>query len=522
MNSSCPNSEVRSQKPGVRNPTREDGGDRSDLPLPLSGEAVEEVEEENAGAGAGKSENFRFPRATFTEDLRQTRLWILPALALLLTLGLAFQAFSQGPIPIVVHFREGHGIKPGDAVKFRGIDVGKVSTALLSTDLQEIILCLEIESGLTSLVSQGSSFWIVHPRAGLYGVQGLETIIGPRYIGVSPGQGSFQPEFIGLEEAPIQENPAGGLEIVLQADFRGSLRPGAPVHYRQVPIGSVVSVGLAPDSVSVEIRVWIEPRFVGLIRESTRFWNASGLVLDFGLLKGFSFDMESIQTLLAGGICLATPDNSGNPVTHGHRFTLCAKPELDWLAWHPALWLGDSLLPAGASLPATIRIQASWTDKRLGGLWQEARLRRGWALPLPGGLVCPADLCSIPGDPGRKPALQALGRSLKIPTTPVWASTQLAMLPDASLPNPWPMKGLRRPASPEDCCAVGDPLIPPIPLQANRLRPAPDGTWLVDSALGLPVAWHGAVVMSRGDGKVLGMLIAKPGEPVRVALYDGP
>ncbi|NLI77663.1 MAG: MCE family protein [Candidatus Riflebacteria bacterium] len=461
-----------------------------------------------------------FPRATLLRDLPSTRLWVLPVAALFLVAGLGIASLGRKPLTVRVQFRAGHGIKTGDAVKFRGIDVGRVGEVRLSPDLRGVDLRLQIENAYRGLTAQGSAFWIVHPQAGLYGVQGLDTLIGPRYIGVLPGEGPPRTEFIGQEEAPPAEAPPGGLEITLQAGSRGSLRPGAPILFRQCQVGAVLAVGLAPDAVGVDVRVLVEPRFAGLVRDNSRFWNASGLAFDLGLLRGLTLDMESLQTVLAGGICLATPDPAGSEVKPGHRFPLHARPEPEWLAWKPALWLGDRLLPPGTPLPELVRVQTSWTESRLAGLWTEQHVRRAWALPLAGGLLCPADLAVDAGNGSPLP-IQGLGRTWRIAPAPSGEAVPFLRLTDpaaGTLPTAWPDGRRRHPTAPEDACAVGDPQTPPLPLQASRLTAAPDGSWLVDPALGLPPAWHGAAVLALADGKVLGLLHLEAGRPARVVL----
>ncbi|RCK80975.1 MAG: Paraquat-inducible protein B [Candidatus Ozemobacter sibiricus] len=469
-------------------------------------------------------ESMPFPRATLVADLRASRLWVLPLAALLLVAGLGLRALIRTPLTVLVHLREGHGIKVGDAVKYRGIDVGRVSEVKLAPDLQEVRLRLELDPGYHGLAVQGSSFWVMFPKAGLAGVQGLDTLIGPRYVGVAPGQGPPQAEFVGLDEPPPAEAPPGSLEITLTAPTRGSLRPGAPVLYRQCQVGTVMAVGLSPDAVGVDLRLAIDPAFIDLVRDNTRFWNASGLALDIGLLRGLSLDMESLQTVLAGGICLATPDPPGAPVRQGHRFPLHPSPEAEWLTWKPVLWLGDRLLPPATDLPVPVRVQVRWSEPRLGGWWQEQRVRRAWSLPTAHGLLAPADLAA-PTKNGSSPAWEAAGQVWQVASAGPWGGLPSPHFIVLTGPNPdhqWPADRRRRPTAPEDACAIGDPHLPPLPLQAGRFRPGPEGVWLIDPALGLPATWHGAVVLARRDGKAIGQLQILPNQPARVALFPEP
>ena len=105
--------------------------------------------------------------------------------------------------------------------------------------------------------------------------------MGPRYLAVAPGLGAPQRHFIGLSEPPVVEAvEVGDLEIIVQATQRGGLRRGAPVTYRQVPVGRVMSVGLASDGGAVEARIYIQKAYAPLVRERTRFFSIGGLEAD--------------------------------------------------------------------------------------------------------------------------------------------------------------------------------------------------------------------------------------------------
>ena len=153
---------------------------------------------------------------------------------------------------------------------------------------------------------------------------GLETLVGPRYLAVLPGDGTPRRHFIGFPEPPVVETTEpGDLEIILHASQRGGLRRGAPVTYRQIPVGIVRSVGLASDGGAVEARVHIEKPYAQLVREGTRFFSVGGFEADVGL-TGVSLEVESLAALLTGGVALATPPDAGEIVRTGHRFVMDA------------------------------------------------------------------------------------------------------------------------------------------------------------------------------------------------------
>jgi paraquat-inducible protein B len=104
----------------------------------------------------------------------------------------------------------------------------------------------------------------------------------------------------------------------------------------------VVDFKLAPTFDQVLITVNIHAPYTGIIREKTRFWNASGIHIHGGILGGFSMITESLQSIIAGGIALATPDNKhmGGPVSEGHHFKLYPDEKDDWLKWQPKITPG--------------------------------------------------------------------------------------------------------------------------------------------------------------------------------------
>ncbi len=59
---------------------------------------------------------------------------------------------------------------------------------------------------------------------------------------------------------------------------------------------------------------------MSLIRENTKFWNASGIHVSGGIFSGLSVSTESLEGLMAGGIALTTPNNEKmeNSVIEGH------------------------------------------------------------------------------------------------------------------------------------------------------------------------------------------------------------
>ncbi|MCH8314348.1 MAG: MCE family protein [Planctomycetes bacterium] len=454
------------------------------------------------------------PQAILKPARRLTWAWLVPSAALILAGWLAYSAWVSRGFIITVQLDQGHGIKTGHEVRYRGITVGEVRKVKLAEGFDGVIVTVSLATQADQLAHSGSRFWVVRPQLGLEGVQGLETLMGPRYLAVAPGLGALQRHFIGLNEPPVVETiEPGDLEIVLQATKRGGLRRGAPVTYRQVPVGAVLSVGLASDGGAVEARVHIEKAYAQLVREGTRFFSVGGLEADVSL-TGVSLEVESLAALLTGGIALATPPDAGEIVRTGHRFVMDAQPPEDWLTWQPMAVIGNSMLPPGAPLPTPLRARIGWRE----GRWiTRAKSRQGWVLQTDDGLLGPADLLGPNGDADRETVvLEVAGTVVELESEPSWQHGGLALLAEHVTPTSWPAQRRRSPSEVEDCLAVGDPTATPLPLAAARLT-AQIGSWAVDPAVPVDESWHGAVVVARSDGFVVGLLLVDDDE-ARVAL----
>lgn len=271
--------------------------------------------------------------------------WVVPVLAIAAAMVLFYQAGRErGPV-IEVRFRDGLGVKVGDALQFRGVQVGQVREVSLAHDLSAVVVSIELQRGAEGIAREGSRFWIVRPEVSVTRVSGLETLLGPRYVAVEPGEiaaggdgeASLRRVFEGLERAPLDAGPTDGLVIVVRASHRGSIVVGSPVTYRGVRVGGVRDVSMAADGRFVEIQAVVEPMYAHFVRSNSRFWDAGGIGVDFGLVSGLTMQARSLETVLLGGIAFATPTRAGERVQRGHTFNLESKPDSSWLDWQPDL-----------------------------------------------------------------------------------------------------------------------------------------------------------------------------------------
>ena len=150
-------------------------------------------------------------------------------------------------------------------------------------------------------------FWIVRPEVSAGSISGLGTLLSGSYIAIQPGVSTVQRrEFIGLEDPPGIPKDAPGLHFKLNSGVLGSIQRGTKIYFKNIVVGEVQGYSLL-DGEGVEIGSYIEPQYSHLIKTSTRFWNSSGIAVNGGL-SGFKVRVESIASLIYGGISLYTPE----------------------------------------------------------------------------------------------------------------------------------------------------------------------------------------------------------------------
>jgi len=249
-----------------------------------------------------------------------------------------YESAMSGGLPITITFENGKGLKIGSTqVKYKGTTIGKLKDVKLNQTLDGIIATVLIDDPYTGLVKKGSKFWIVSPRLGLAGVSGLDTLISGEYIEVLPGEGPLETSFDGLMDSPFGDGKEP-LKIFLLSDRLGSVAVKAPVYYRQIKVGEVAGHSLTASADRVSIEVHIEQQYQSLVREKSKFWDVSGIEASLNL-SGLKINTGSIESLLAGGIAFATPNNKamGNTIEDGAVFLLHKKPDANWLKWRPSI-----------------------------------------------------------------------------------------------------------------------------------------------------------------------------------------
>jgi paraquat-inducible protein B len=260
--------------------------------------------------------------------------WVVPVIAAIVAGYLVYGRLQEFGPTITIKFKDGSGIKAGQTeIRYRGVRIGEVTTIELSEDQEYVVVTARLRESASSVAKEGSVFWIVRPELGFGTISGLSTVITGPYIQVLPGTGKSKSEFLGLDRAP----PAlerKGLKIIVAAVNLGSVRPGSPVYYRGIEVGSVTATELSSDATMVHIHVFISQRYAPLVRIGSRFWTVGGADVNFSLFRGVEINIESLRALITGGIAFATQDDPKSlPAKDGTIFLLHDKPQKEWLEW---------------------------------------------------------------------------------------------------------------------------------------------------------------------------------------------
>lgn len=284
-----------------------------------------------------------FPRAKVgRRGWRFPMVWLVPVVAALVAAYLMYDSVREfGPL-ITIQFNDVNGLKSGQTLaKYRGVPIGKVVAIELAADRKVAVVKLRLHRSAAPIARKDSVFWIVRPEVGFSNISGLGTVITGPEIGVQPGGGALTEDFVGLDNAPVAPD-SRGLSIVLHSPHLGSVKANSPVHYRGVVVGTVLDARLSADANSVDVHILILPRYVKLVRTGSRFWKAGGIDVNVSLFSGLEISVESLRSLVAGGIAFATPPAGTGPVANGAVFPLFDKPDKEWLDWAPQIAIGKA------------------------------------------------------------------------------------------------------------------------------------------------------------------------------------
>ncbi len=250
--------------------------------------------------------------------------WLVPIVALFLTLGVAWKTHAdRGPV-IEVLLKSATGVEAGKTVvKRRDVQIGVVEDVGFTEDGGQVVVSVRMEKDVAPFIDEDAEFWVVSPQVTLEGISGLETVLSGSYIEVSWDREVGEPKyrFTALETPPLTPPDTPGRRVRLIAQDGGSMSIGAPVFYKRIEVGRIESKTLTPDGEAVVFDLFVEAPHERRLTEGSRFWNTSGVSVELGA-QGAKLKLESFSSFLRGGITFDTVALGGAPVQEYHLYRL--------------------------------------------------------------------------------------------------------------------------------------------------------------------------------------------------------
>lgn len=256
-------------------------------------------------------------------------IWTICFTAIVIGVSLTYKWYRQSGTDVRIHFKDVSGLVPHQSkIMYMGVEIGTVRQIGLDPTTRMPQIVARINKDFIPILGKHSKFWIVRPEFTLGGINNLSAVSTGDYIAVFPVTGEFKEDFIGVEEAPVDNEFGNGLNIVLKATSAQGIDIGSDVLYHDLRIGEVGEMGLADDGRHILVTIFIDPLYSRVIRKSSYFGNVSGFYADIHLFTGSKITLNSIRTLVKGGIKVETP-NLNSPQAHaGDVFKLLSRDEL--------------------------------------------------------------------------------------------------------------------------------------------------------------------------------------------------
>ncbi|MGE4124183.1 MAG: intermembrane transport protein PqiB [Pusillimonas sp.] len=260
------------------------------------------------------------PFVTERRGARISWIWLVPFVAAVV--GLSFIArnwMNTGPT-ITIAFESAEGLEVGQTkVRYKDVVVGLVTDIRVASDRSNVLVKAELDREASRyLAREGARYWVVKPRLTIGSVSGLGTLLSGAYIAadVSPEGVVDDPaatySFSGLEKPPAVTSDRPGTRYTLRADDLGSLEIGAPVYYRQIPVGRIIDYALNEQGRSIDVQIFVDSPNDRFVTSDARFWNVSGVNVSLSA-TGVAVQTSSLAAMIAGGLAFAS-SNPANEV----------------------------------------------------------------------------------------------------------------------------------------------------------------------------------------------------------------
>lgn len=278
-------------------------------------------------------------RSTARTILSNWYLWLFPVIAGFICVYLAKNYYDQRGPTLRILFDDGNSLQAGKTrVRYRGVTVGTVEEVNLTEDGKDVAAIVSLQKQYENFAVVGTKFWVVTPKVSFQGISGLETLIEGTYVAAEPGKrdADYKDEFKGKLNSESSENLEDTVPYFIETPNADSMNDGDSVFYRGVKVGSVSKVILGKTAQTVLVQINIQNRYGKIVRTNSYFWQKRAVDAKLGLFHS-ELKINSMDTLLHGGIDMWTPDPPEAIAKHGTHFPLLGAPPEGWDKSNPKL-----------------------------------------------------------------------------------------------------------------------------------------------------------------------------------------
>ncbi len=253
--------------------------------------------------------------------------WIIPIVAMAIAGWMIFKHYDNMGYQISVTFNSGDGLSVGKTpLVYNGIQIGKITDMqIASHDVSKVVAIITVEKQYLGAAKEGNIYWKVSPKVSLTEITGLSTILSGAYIAAIPPTRDkeklralpFKSSFIALDEPPVDIFDPGR-NVVLYAET-SDIKIGAPAMYRKMNVGKVLDVKLTDKGVKYLLH--ISKKYEHLIKDTSKFWKMSGIEVRASL-AGLRVEMDSLASVIAGGIAFTSPQDGITVTKDNHNYEL--------------------------------------------------------------------------------------------------------------------------------------------------------------------------------------------------------
>ena len=262
------------------------------------------------------------PKRSFWRNL--SVVWLVPVVALVVSLGIAWQTYAARGVQIEITFQNASGVTPGETtIRYRDVVIGAVENVRFTSDMERVVVTATIDRAVAETLTDDAIFWVVQPEVSARGITGLSTVLSGVYIEASfpQGEATGARSFTGSDSPPLARAGQRGTRITLRTRDANRISEGAPILFRGIEVGHIETPRLILSGDSVVFDAFIQAPHDRRLTTATRFWDTSGFTVSLGT-GGLSLNVGNLAALVTGGIAFDTIFSGGAPLTPGYIFDL--------------------------------------------------------------------------------------------------------------------------------------------------------------------------------------------------------